>query len=110
MAILSKGCNPDNLEPLNSLKHSFTNIEVFVPIFLNVNLFLNQTLLKFLLCGRQTWMTQLILAISLSGYLPLIQKDSITHMHGLAVYEKEGLPFFTGLISRKLRILTYVFD
>ena len=38
-------------------------------------------------------MTQLILAISLSGYLPLIQKDSITHMHGLAVYVKEGLLF-----------------
>ena len=27
------------------------------------------------------------------GYLHLIQKDSITHMHGLAVYVKEGLPF-----------------
>ena len=27
------------------------------------------------------------------GYLPSIQKDSITHMHGLAVYVKEGLPF-----------------
>ena len=27
------------------------------------------------------------------GYLPLIWKDSITHMHGLAVYVKEGLPF-----------------
>ena len=27
------------------------------------------------------------------GYLPLIRKDSITHMHGLAVYVKEGLPF-----------------
>ena len=27
------------------------------------------------------------------GYLPLIQKDSVTHMHGLAVYVKEGLPF-----------------
>ena len=26
-------------------------------------------------------------------YLPLIQKDSSTHMHGLAVYIKEGLPF-----------------
>ena len=28
-----------------------------------------------------------------TGYLPLIRKDSITHMHGLAVYVKEGLPF-----------------
>ena len=27
------------------------------------------------------------------GYLLLIQKDSVTHMHGLAVYVKEGLPF-----------------
>ena len=27
------------------------------------------------------------------GYLPLIRKDSTTHMHGLAVYVKERLPF-----------------
>ena len=27
------------------------------------------------------------------GYLPLIRKDSSTHMHGLAVYVKEGLLF-----------------
>ena len=26
-------------------------------------------------------------------YLPLIRKDSGTHMHGLAIYVKEGLPF-----------------
>ena len=25
--------------------------------------------------------------------IPLIRKDSITHMHGPAVYVKEGLPF-----------------
>ena len=31
--------------------------------------------------------------LSVRGYLPLIQKDSNTHMHGLAVYVKEGLPF-----------------
>ena len=30
---------------------------------------------------------------SVKGYLPLIQKDSITHMDGLPVYVKEGLPF-----------------
>ena len=28
----------------------------------------------------------------MTGYLPLIQADSIIHMHGLAVYVKEGLP------------------
>ena len=31
------------------------------------------------------------------GYLPLIRKDSSTHMHGLAVYVKEGLPFARNL-------------
>ena len=30
---------------------------------------------------------------SVRGYLPLIQKDSSTNMHGLAVYVKEGLPY-----------------
>ena len=30
---------------------------------------------------------------SVRHYLPLIWKDSITHMHGLAYYVKEGLPF-----------------
>ena len=27
------------------------------------------------------------------GCIPLIQKESITHMHSFAVYVKEGLPF-----------------
>ena len=30
---------------------------------------------------------------SVTGYLPLIRKDSTTHMHRLPVYVKEGLPF-----------------
>ena len=30
---------------------------------------------------------------SVRGYLPFIRKDSSTHMHGLAAYVKEGLPF-----------------
>ena len=44
---------------------------------------------------------------SVRGYLPLIQKDSGTHMHGLAVYVKEGLPFAWDL---SLQIFTYVFN
>ena len=31
------------------------------------------------------------------GYFPLIQKDSSTHMQGLIVYVKEGLPFARNL-------------
>ena len=34
---------------------------------------------------------------SVRSYLPLIQKDSSTHTHGLAVYIKEGLPFASDL-------------
>ena len=30
---------------------------------------------------------------SVRGYLPLILKDSSTHMHGLTVYVKEGFTF-----------------
>ena len=30
---------------------------------------------------------------SVRGYLLLIGKESSTHMHGLVVYVKEGLPF-----------------
>ena len=29
---------------------------------------------------------------SVRGYFPLIQKDSSTHIHGLAAYVKEGIP------------------
>ena len=38
---------------------------------------------------------------SVRGYLPLIQKDSSTHIHGLAVYVKEGLPFARDLSQEK---------
>ena len=34
---------------------------------------------------------------SVRGYLPLIWKDSSTHMHDLAIYVKEGLPFALSL-------------
>ena len=38
---------------------------------------------------------------SVRVYLPLIRKDSSTHMHGLAVYVKEGLPFAWDLSLEK---------
>ena len=44
-------------------------------------------------CVRQTWITQLILAISPWDYLSLTRKDSRIHMHVLTVYVKEGLLF-----------------
>ena len=44
------------------------------------------------------------------GYLPLILKDSSTHVHGLAVYVKEGLTFARTYLQKTLQILNYVFD
>ena len=44
------------------------------------------------------------------SYLPLIPKDSTTHMHGLAVYVREGLHFTRDFLIMFLQILTYVFD
>ena len=65
MAILSKGCKLDNFESHNSLKFVLKTFLAFIRILLNVNLSLNQTLLTFWFYMRQTWMTQLIMAVSL---------------------------------------------
>ena len=64
-----------------------------------MNLSLNQTLLTFLLCVRRTNLDDSIDSgnFYVRGYFPLIRKDSGTHMQGLTVYVKEGLPFAWGL-------------
>ena len=94
MAILSKGCKPDNFEPHNSLKLSFTNIRGLRSNFVECESFLESNSPDILaLC--ETNLDDSIDSgnFSVRGYLPLIQKDSSTHMHGLTVYVKEGLPF-----------------
>ena len=94
MAILSKGRKSDSFESNNSLKISFTNIQGICSNFAECESCLNQTLLTFLLYVRQIWMTQLILAIfCVRAYLPLIRKDSVTQIHDIAAYVKEGFPF-----------------
>ena len=65
MVILSKVCKPDKFESNNSLNLALQIFEAFVPILLNVNLSLNQTLLTFLLYVKQILMIRLILAIPL---------------------------------------------
>ena len=96
MAILSKARKPDNFESHNSLKLSFTNIrKAFVRILLIVNLPFNQTLLTDILALCQTNLDDSTDSSNfyVRSYLPLSRKDSSTHMHGLAIYVKEGLPF-----------------
>ena len=94
MAILLKGCKPDKFEPHNSLKLSFTNIRDLPSNIVEYESFLESNSPEILtLC--ETKLDDSINSgnFSMRGYLPLNRKDSITHMHGLAIYEKEGLPF-----------------
>ena len=94
MAILSKACKPDNSESHNSLKLSFTNIQGLRSNFVDCESFLESnspdipTLYETNLDGSIVSGN-----FSVRVYLPLIRKNSSTHMHGLAVYVKEGLPF-----------------
>ena len=65
MTILSKACKPDNFESHNSVKLSFTNIRDLRLNFGDCESFLELISPEFLLCVRETWMTQLILTISM---------------------------------------------
>ena len=94
MAILSKRCRPDNFESQNSLKLSFTNIQGLRSNFVDCESFLESNSLDILaLCETNLDDSVDSGTFSLRVYLPLIRKDSTTHMHGLAVYVKEELPF-----------------
>ena len=94
MTILSKACKPSNFESHNSLKLSFTNIRGLRSNFVDCESFLESNSPDILsLC--ETNLDDSIDSgnFSVRGYLPLIRKDSSTHMHGLTVYVKEGLTF-----------------
>ena len=94
MAILSKGCKPENFELHNSLKLSFTNIRGLCSNFVECESFLESNSPHILsLCETNVDDAIDSSNFSVRGYLPLIQKDSITYMHDLAVYVKEGLTF-----------------
>ena len=94
MAILSKACKPDNFESHNSLKLSFTNIRGLRSNFVDCESFLESNSPD-ILALYETNLDDSIDSgnFSVRGYLPFIWKDSSTHMHGLAVYFKEQLPF-----------------
>ena len=94
MAVLSKACKPDNFELHNPLNLSFTNIQGLRSNFVDCESFLESSSPDILaLC--ETNLDDSIDSgnFSVRVYLPLIRKDSSTHMHRLAVYVKEGLPF-----------------
>ena len=89
-----KACKPDNYEPHNSLKLSFTNIWGLRLNLVDCESFLESNSPE-ILAPCETNLDDSIDSgnFSVRGYLPLIWKDSSTHMHGLTVYVKEGISF-----------------
>ena len=111
MAILSKACEPDNCESHNSLKLSFTNIRGLRSNFVGCESFLDSNSPDIpALCETNLDDSIDLGNLSVREYLPLIRKDSTTHMHGLAVYFKEGRPFARDLSLENSADYTYVFD
>ena len=94
MAILSKACKPDNFESQNSLKLSLTNIWDLHLNFVDYELSLESNSPDILaLCEKNLDVSNDSGNFSVKYCLPLIWKDSSTHMHGLAVHVKEGIAF-----------------
>ena len=95
-----KACKPDKFESHNCLNLSFTNIRGLRSNFVDCESFLESNSPEIL----SQCVTNLDDSIdcgnfSVRGSLPLIRKDSITHMHDLAVYVKKGLPFARDLFQ-----------
>ena len=98
MAILSKANKPDNFESHTSLKRSFTNIRDLRLNFAECESFLESNSSDILaLCETNLGDSINSGNFSVRVYLPLTRKDSITHVHGLEVYVKKGLPFVPDL-------------
>ena len=86
MVILSKGCKPDNFESHNSLKLSFADILGLHSNFVECESFLETNSPGILaLCEANLDVSIDSGNFSVTGYIPLIRKDSITHMYGLAL-------------------------
>ena len=108
MAILSKACKPDWITQLSKtwLYQYLSSSFKFCWIFLWINspdiLALCETNLKDSSDSDNFWVR---------GYLPLIWKDSVTHIHDLAVYVKD-MDFLLHETSLKKihRTLIYVSD
>ena len=87
-------CKPDNLESQNPLKLNFMNIWGLRSNFVDCESFLESNTPDILaLCEKNLDDSIDFANFSVRDYLTLIRKDSSTHMDGLVVYVKEGLPF-----------------
>ena len=90
MAILSKGCKPGNFES----QLNFLYIQGLCLNFLEYESFLESNSPDILaLCDTNFNNSINSGSFTVMGYFPLMRKDSVTHMHDLAVYVNKGLPF-----------------
>ena len=79
---------------ISSLKLNFTNIQGLRSNFVGCESFLESNYLDILaLCETNLDDSTDCGNFFVMGCLPLIRKDFITHLHGLAGYVKEGLLF-----------------
>ena len=94
MTMLSRVSKPNNFESHNSLRHNSTNIGSLHFRFVGYDSFIESSSPDTLLLFETSLYGSINSNnISVRGSLPLVQKDSVTHMHDFAVYVKEGLPF-----------------
>ena len=111
MAVLSKGCKPDNFEPHNSLKLSFTNIRGLRSNFVECESFLESNSPDILaLC--ETNLDDSIDSgnFSVRSYLPFILKG-FYYSYAQSCSLCEGRTFFCMvLISRELNGLLLMFS
>ena len=110
IAILSKGCKPENFASHNSPRLNFTNIQDLHSNFVECEPFLELNSPDILpLC--ETNLVELIHSgnFSVWGYFPLTKKDAVTHMHEVVVYVTEELPFVWD-ISLEKSADSYVFE
>ena len=91
---ISKWCKPDNFESHNFLKLSFTNIWGLCSNFVDCEFFFKSDSPDIPVLCEATLDNSIDSGnFPVRGYLPLIWKDSTSHMHALEVYVKEGLLF-----------------
>ena len=104
MAALSKVPKADNFKSHNSFKFFFTSIRRLCLNFVDCESFLKPNAPDILALSIDSG------NFSVRVYLPLTRKDSITHMHGHAIYLKEGLPFTQSLSLRTLTTIICDFE
>ena len=98
-----------NFNSQNYVKLSFNNIRGFRSVVACKSFHRSNS--PHLLALRETNLGDSIDSsyFSVRGYLPLIQKDSVTYLHGLAVFVKEGVLFAQALSLENTEVSYFCF-